>query len=133
MEKIFQILVVFALMLLLISWFIKGKDPRYRPYDYIMRIKPPLPESVAMGLVPAVFGEVIAGLPVEGQSDAVLTDAVNGLLFIYSNEGRLTIFRRNKQMQELAVPLQCTAIALDPADGKLYFETGGYLFVYGMI
>jgi hypothetical protein len=34
-------------------------------------------------------------------------------------------------MQWLSAPLNCTGMALDPLDGKLYLEAGGYLFVYG--
>jgi hypothetical protein len=67
--------------------------------------------------------------------DAFLLYTAAGLVFCYSAVGRLTIFRQAplRQLQELAVPLDCTAIAFDPGDERLYFEAGGYLFVYGPV
>jgi len=131
MDKIFQILVVLVLLMLLITRFIKGRDPRYRPYDYLRRFKPPLPPGVEERLVMAN-----AGAPegfVEGRVDLFIIDA--GLVFCYNAEGRLTIYRqegdRYKQKQELPVPLECTAMALDPAEGMLYFEVSGFIFLYG--
>ncbi|HEV2481373.1 MAG TPA: hypothetical protein VGS79_16990 [Puia sp.] len=131
MDKIFQILVVLALLMILVSRFIKGREPRFRPYEYIRRLKPPLP--------PDVEGRLIAALPgppeglAEGRVDMFISH--DGLVFCYNAEGRLTIYRREgdkyRQRQELPVPLDCIAMALDPADEKLYFETGGFLFAYG--
>jgi len=121
MDKIFQILAVFVVLLLVISRFIKGKEPRYRPYDYIKRFKPPLAPGVEERLIAAV-------------DDVLIYDAER-LRFSYDPEGRLTIYRLEgenyKQKQELSVPLDCTAMALDPADGKLYFEASGFIFMYG--
>jgi hypothetical protein len=150
MDKIFQILAVFALMMLIVRRFIKGREPRFHPYDYINRIKRPLPPVVAERLVSAVFRPAEEGgmslqgggefedrgrYPVEGGVDAFLLYAAGGLVFCYSAVGRLTIFRQTplRQVQELAVPLDCTAIAFDPDDERLYFETGGSLFVYGPV
>ena len=150
MEKIFQILAVFGLLMLIVRRFIKGREPRFHPYDFINRIKPPLAPEIAERLVPAVFrpaeeaevpmhdgGGFESGgrYPVEGGVDAYLLYAAGGLVFCYSAVGRLTIFRQAplRQLQELAVPLDCTAIAFDPGDERLYFEAGGYLFVYGPI
>ena len=138
MDKIFQILAVFALLMLIVRRFIKGREPRFHPYDYIDRFKPPLATDTAQRLVPATFAslEDRVRYPVEGEVDAFLFDQAGGLLFCYSAVGRLTIFRQlpgeaSRQVQELPVPLDCTAIAFDSADGKLYFEAGGFIFVYG--
>ena len=135
MDKIFQILVVLVLLMLLISRFIKGREPHYRPYDYIKRFTPPLPPGVEERLIAAVPGApegLGAGLA-EGIVDMFVV--AEGIVFCYGAVGRLTIFRmegeRYKQLQELPVPLQCTAMALDPADGTLYFEASGFLFAYG--
>lgn len=131
MDRIFQILVVLALVMLLVSRFIKGREPRYRPYEYIRRQKPPLPEGVEERLIPAVPG------PPEGFAEGRVDWAIDheGLVFCYNAEGRLTIYRREgdryKQKQELPVPLDCPAMALDPEDGKLYFEASGFIFLYG--
>ena len=131
MDKIFQILAVFVLLMLIISRFIRGKEPRYRPYDFIRRFKPPLSPDVEARLKVAVPGppdELAAGV-VEGEVDMYV--AYEGLVFCYSAEGRLTILHNWKVKQELPVPLDCVAMALDPADGKLYFEAGGFIFLYG--
>lgn len=131
MDKIFQILAVLVLLVLLISRFIRGREPRYQPYDHIKRFKPPLPPDVAARLVTAVAGT--PGEWVEGWVDLFISN--EGLVFCYSAEGRLTIYRqegdRYKQKQELPVPLDCIAMALDPTDEKLYFEAGGYIFQCG--
>jgi hypothetical protein len=137
MEKIFQILAVFALMMLVVRRFIKGREPRFHPYDYVSRIKPPLPPVVAERLVSAVFvlPDDRGRYPVEGGLDAFLLYPAGGLVFCYSAVGRLTIFRQAplRQLQELAVPLDCSAIAFDPGNERLYFEAGDALFVYGPV
>jgi len=134
MEKIFRILVVFVLLMVIISRFIRGREPAYRSYGYLTRRKPPLPAAIEQRLIPAVFGS--PEYPVGGDADAFLFDAASDLLFCYSSKGSLTIFRRRaedtyKEMQWLAVPLNCTALALDPQESRLYFEAEGSLFVYG--
>jgi hypothetical protein len=142
MEKVLQILVVFGLLMLVVSRFYREREPRFRPYDYLNRLKPPLPVGVEERLIAAVFGveegQERAGLDVEVDADAFLSDEDRRLLFCYSVVGRLVIYRQGskggyKQVQELAAPLDCTAMALDPEDGRLYFEVSGYLFVYGAV
>lgn len=131
MDRIFQILVVLALVMLLVSRFIKGREPRYRPYEYIRRQKPPLPEGMEERLIAGISG------PPEGFSEGRVDWSIDheGLVFCYNAEGRLTIYRREgekyRQKQELPVPLDCTAMALDPEDAKLYFEASGFIFLYG--
>ena len=134
MEKIFRILVVFVLLMVIVSRFIRGKEPAYRSYGYIKRGKPPLPAATEQRLIPAVFG--LSEYPGGGDADAFLFDAASNLLFCYSSKGSMTIFRRRaeetyKEMQWLAVPLNCTGLALDPVESRLYFEVEGSLFVYG--
>jgi hypothetical protein len=142
MEKVLQILIVFALLMLVVSRFFREREPRFRPYDYLNRLRPPLPAAVEQRLIAAVFGaeEAVEWVKpgVDGHADAVLFDADSRLLFSYSVVGRLVIYRRGakgkyRQVQELAAPLDCTAMALDPEDGKLYFESNDYLFVYGAV
>lgn len=124
MDRIFQILIVFGLMVLLMYRFIR-REPRWQPYDFRVRLRPPLAEEVETRL--------IAAISTNGEGYWLELD---NLLFIYQAEGSLTIFRRNpqgkvRQVQELAVPVNCTGMAMDPQDNELYFETGGYCFVYG--
>jgi hypothetical protein len=123
MEKVLQILAVFVLLAFVIHRVIKGREPAYRPYDYLTRLRPPLALELNQRLITAVF---------EGEpGNAVLADEVRQLDFAYHAEGSLTIFWRKKEMQWLAAPLNCTAMGLDPVDGRLYLEAGGYIFLYG--
>ena len=127
MEKILQIVAVFVVMALVIHRFIRGKEPAYRPYNYLTRLKPPVAAEVGQRLVAAVFDEGV---------DAFLVDETRQLSFTYGATGSLTIHRRRaegqlKEMQWLAAPLNCTGMALDPQEGRLYLEAEGYLFVYG--
>jgi len=145
MEKVLQILIVFVLLMVVVSRFFREREPRFRPYDYLNRLKPPLPAGVEERLIAAVFGAEegresygVEGDGAEGRADAFLSDVDSRLLFCYSVVGRLVIYRRllqggYKQVQELAAPLDCTGMALDPEDGRLYFEVSGYLFVYGAV
>lgn len=139
MDKIFRLGIVSLLLVLLIARFIRGRGKPYRSYDYLERLKPPLREEIAERLRPAVAGapDSVEEQAVEGSVDAFLYDEQSELLFCYSAVGRLTILRRSgrgryRPVQELSVPLNCTAMALDAQDGKLYFEAGGYWFVYGV-
>jgi len=128
MEKVLQIIAVFVLMTLIIHRMIRGREPRFRQYNYLTRLKPPLVAEIAQRLVTAVFEA--------GQADAIVIDEARQLLFSYSAVGSLTIHQRKeegqlKEMQWLAAPLDCTGMALDPVEGKLYLEASGFLFVYG--
>lgn len=131
MDRIFQILAVLVLLTLLVSRFIKGQEARFLPYDHIGRFRPPLPPGVEERLIMAIAGgpERLAA----GRVDMYI--AHDGLIFCYNAEGRLTIYaqegNRSRQKQELPAPLECTAMAIDPDDGKLYLEAGGYIFVLG--
>src|SRR6185437_235781 len=136
MDKIFRIGIVSLLLMLLIARFIRGRGKPYRPYDYLARLKPPISEEVAVRLRPATAGapEGLEAKAAEGGVDAYVYDDDNELLFCYSAAGRLTIFQRSNKgryryMQEISVPLECTAMGLDLQDGKLYFEAGGFWFV----
>ena len=126
MDKVFQILIVFGLVMLLIYRFIRGKAPQYLPFDFIMRLRPPLDAEVEQRL--------IAGEGVEEGYEL----ATEELFFSYRVTGSLTIYRRmaqgrNRQVQVMAAPLNCTAMAIDPAENKLYFEADSYIFVYGQV
>lgn len=131
MERIFQIVAVFILLTLFIHRWVKGREVHYRPYDFIRRIRPPLPEGVEERLIAATPGAPV-GLT-EARVDMFI--AHDGLVFCYGAEGRLTIYRqdgdRYRQRQELPVPLDSIAMAFDPADEKLYLEVSGFIFIYG--
>ena len=148
MEKILQIMAVFAVMMLVITLFFRGREARYRPYGYLRRMKPSLPEEVRQRLVAAITGPAMEDqrirFPVDGEADALLFDAETRLLFIYKASGSLVIYRQAgsqagqeagqdvyKEMQWLAAPLDCAGFYFDPDDKNLYFEAAGSLFVFG--
>ena len=123
MEKILQILAVFVLLALVIHRFIRGREPVYQPFDYLARLKPPLAAEISGRLLRAIIGD--------GEGDVVLADEARQLEFLYSAAGSLTIYWRTKERQWLAAPLNCTSMAIDTEDGRLYLEAEGYWFVYG--
>lgn len=127
MDKVLQILIVFGLVILVIYRFIRGKTPPFVPFDFVMRARPPLSVEVEQRLIP---GEGAGGEGYELETEEYL--------FSYRATGSLTIYRRltqgrTRQLQELAVPLNCSAMAIDPVESKLYFEADGYIFVYGQV
>ncbi|HVU97043.1 MAG TPA: hypothetical protein VHE34_17555 [Puia sp.] len=123
MEKVLQILAVFVLLALVVHRFIRGREPVYQPFDYLTRLKPPLAAAISDRLLRAVMGSA--------EGDVILTDEARQLEFLYSAAGSLTIYWRTKEMQWLAAPLNCTAMGIDPEEGRLYLEAEGYWFVYG--
>jgi len=65
-----------------------------------------------------------------------LWDEDSRMVLLYWLDGKLTINRRmaggrNRELQELAVPMDCTGIAWDPEEQKIYLEEDGDFFVYG--
>jgi len=123
MEKVLQILAVFVLLALVVHRMIKGREPVYQPFDYLTRLKPPLAAAISDRLLRAVMESA--------EREVILADEARQLEFLYSAAGSLTIYWRTKEMQWLAAPLNCTAVAIDPEEGRLYLEAEGYWFVYG--
>jgi hypothetical protein len=65
-----------------------------------------------------------------------LWDEDRRLLLLYWAEGKLVIYRRtaggrNRELQELAVPMDCTGLGWDPQERRIYLEEDGDWFVYG--
>ena len=138
MEKVLQILVVTGLLMLLIWRSIRGREERFRRFSYLVRVRPPLAEDIRRRLVVGVFGkmEEREGYAVPGEADGYLVDEESRLMFCYRVDGKLTVYLqtmegRIRELQELAVPMDCTGIAWDPEEWKIYLEEGGDLFVYG--
>ena len=138
MEKILQILAVFALLMLVVSRFIRERDSTFRRFGFLGRLKGGLQGGGEGGLMEGVFGpaEERQWLGVPDGVDAFLFDEGSRLLFCYTAEGRLTIYRRlaggvKRELQELSVPLDCSAMWWNPQDGKIFLEEGGEWFVYG--
>jgi len=138
MDKVLQILAVFALMVLVIWRSIHGREGRYRRFSFLGRRRPPLPEEVRRRLVDGIFGPDVGrgGLGVPDEVDGYLWDEDHRVVLFYCVDGKLTIFRRmaggrNRELQELAVPMDCSGMAWDPEEQRIYLQEGGDYFVYG--
>jgi hypothetical protein len=138
MEKILQILAVFALLMLVVARFIREREEKFRRFGFLGRLKGGLQGSGDGDLMEGVFGpaEERERLGVPDGMDAFLFDEGSRLLFCYTVEGRLTIYRRlaggvKRELQELSVPLDCSAMWWSPQDWKIFLEEGGDWFVYG--
>ncbi len=120
--------------MLLIWRGIRERDEQFRRFSYLARVRPPLEAEVTERLVNGVFGAEAYGIPVD--TDAFLLDEDSRMLLLYRLDGKLTINRRmaggrNRELQELAVPMDCTGLAWDPQERKIYLEEDGDWFVYG--
>jgi hypothetical protein len=138
MEKVLQILLVFGLLMLLIWRSIRPREEGFRRFSYLERWRPPLSEEVRMRLITGRFGlsqEAERALPgVPDNADAYLWDEDSGLMLCYFAEGKLTIYLRSghalRELQELSVPMDCTGMAWDAQERKVYLEEDGDWFVY---
>lgn len=125
MEKILQILAVFALLMLAVTRFIRGKEQRFREYVFSGRFTFPLSGDLYRDLLSAEVGEDViaadpenrlflrpgpentlvaadkktgvslASISVDASIDAVLFDPLTRLIYCYSLEGVLTILRQS--------------------------------------
>ena len=138
MEKVLQILAVFALLMLLVWRSIRGREERFSRFSYMARVRPPLSEEVRRRLVHGLLGpdgsREAFGVPDE--AEAFLWDEESRMLLLYWRDGKLTVYRRmaggrNRELQELAVPMDCSGIAWDPEERMIYLEEDGDFFVYG--
>jgi hypothetical protein len=138
MERVLQILAVAGLLMLLIWRSIRGREERFRRFSYLGRVRAPFPEDVRLRLVGGVFGmgagREAFGVPLE--AGAFLWDEESRILLLYWPDGKLTINGRmaggrNRELQELSVPMDCTGLGWDPLERKIYLEEDGDWFIYG--
>ncbi|HEV2354018.1 MAG TPA: hypothetical protein VGR89_07235 [Puia sp.] len=137
MEKVLQILLVTALLMLVIWRSIRGRDEWFRPWSYLVRVRAPLPESIGERLLTGTFGPAAVRMnhSVPDDADAWLLDEEHRILLCYRLDGKITIFRLGtpggkREFQEMSVPMDCSALAWDPEERKIYLEEGGYWYVY---
>jgi len=138
MERVLQILAVAGLLMFVIWRGIRGREERFRRFSYLGRARPPLADEVRQRMVLGVIGPAVEreayGVPLG--ADAFLADEDGRMVLVYWKDGKLTINRRmeggrNRELQELAVPLDCTGLGWDPLERRIYLEEGGDWFVYG--
>ena len=137
MEKVLQIVLVAALLMLVIWRSIRGREERFRRWSYLTRLREPLHESIRERLLTGIFGpdgdRVSYGVPED--ADAYLSDEERKILLCYRVDGKLTIYQTGprgwkREFQEMPAPMDCTGLAWDPEERKIYLEEGGYWYVY---
>src|SRR5579872_2569190 len=132
MEKVLQILLVAGLLMFVIWRSIRGKDEWFRRWSYQVRLRAPLPESTGGRLLTGTFGPGVERVnhAVPDDADAWLSDEDRRILLCYTMDGKMTIYRLGygggkREFQEMSVPMDCTALAWDPEERKIYLEEGG--------
>lgn len=123
MEKVFKILVVFVLLMLLIVYFIRSRERKFREYVFSHRIPDSRDVMDEMMLLDSVISH---------EGVATITDRDTGLIYVYHIHGMLTIFRQGsgKEMQRIAVPANGYFLSFDPVKEELYVHHEGEIYVY---
>jgi hypothetical protein len=123
MEKVFKILVVFVLLMLLIIYFIRSRERKFREYVFSHRIPDSRDVMDEMLLLDSIISH---------EGAATITDRDAGLVYVYHISGMLTIFRQGaqKEVQRLAVPANGYFLSFDPVKEELYLHHEGEIYVY---
>jgi len=123
MEKVFKILIVFVLLMLLIVYFIRSRERKFRDYVFSHRIPDSRDVMDEMLLLDSVISH---------EGTATITDRDAGLVYIYDIKGFLTILRQEslKEMQRLMVPANGYFLSFDPVKEELYLHYEGEIYVY---
>ena len=136
MVKIFQLLTVFILLMLVVTWFFRSREFVFREYIFSHLAKYPLSPDISRRLLFAVMAPTGGvDLPVEGEPDVLqVFDEETGLVFRCRTGGagilEVVDAKTGEIMQSLAAPTGITLLALDPEDKKLYMESEGSVFVF---
>ena len=123
MEKILKIIIVFALLMFLITYFIRSRERKFREYTFSHRI----PDTPPTEDEPEGFSSVISH-----QGIATITDPAAGLEYNYSIDGMLTIYRQGslKALQRLTVPKDGYYLSLDPIKDEIHLHHEGEIYIY---
>jgi len=137
MVKIFQLVTVFILLMLVVTWFFRSRDFVFREYVFSHRARYPLPPDISRRLLSVVVVPRVGEQDPrpEGESEIPhIIDEETGLIFRCGPDGAGMLEIVNGQtgeiMQSLAAPTGITLLALDPEDKKLYVESGESVFVF---
>lgn len=126
MEKIFKIIIVFLLLTLLIVWFTRSRDRKFREYVFSHR----LPETPPTEDEAEILSSVISH-----QGIATITDAAAGYDYNYTVDGVLTIYRQGslKALQRLETPKDAYYLTVDPVKDEIHLHHEGEIYVYRRI
>jgi hypothetical protein len=135
MVKIFQLLTVFILLMLVVTWFFRSRDFAFREYIFSHRARYPLSPDISRRLLSVIVTPRVGDRSAEAEQPAPhLIDEETGLIFRCGPDetGTLEIVRveTGEIMQSLAAPTGITLLALDPEDKKLYMESEGSIYVF---
>ena len=122
MEKIIKILIVFALLIFIISRFIRSRDRKFREYVFSHRI-PDVPDADE----PEGFSSIISH-----EGIASITDPAAGIVYNYTVDGMLTLYRQGsiKALQRLPVPSDAYYLSIDPIKEEIYLHHEGEVYIY---
>lgn len=122
MEKIIKILIVFALLMFIISRFIRSRDRKFREYVFSHRI-PDVPDSDE----PEGFASIISH-----EGIASITDPAAGIVYNYTVDGVLTIYRQGsiKALQRFTVPPDAYYLSIDPIKEEIHLHHEGEVYIY---
>ncbi|HEY4064085.1 MAG TPA: hypothetical protein VGM30_19395 [Puia sp.] len=114
MEKIFQILVVFALIMVLVTRFIRGKEQKFREYSFFGRFSFPMSGDLYRELLSVPMGM--------GEGMVAAADPENRLLFRPGPENSLVIAdeRTGEPVASVALEESADALLFDPMTRLLY-------------
>jgi hypothetical protein len=147
MEKIFQILIVFALMIFAITWFIRGRERKYREYSFSGRFTFPLSGDWSRDLITVAVvrpGERdVVALQAPGEEGDVVTGAEKDVLTV-TEEARSAVdaenhlfFRRGRdktlEIVDEANGVLAGTVALEWSADAILFDPGSRLIFCGSV
>lgn len=117
MEKIFQILAVFAVLMVAVNWYIRGKEPRFREYVFAGRFTFPLSGDYHRQLLTTTLI-----LPEDNELVPGAADATNRLVFRVNGGRNLLVTDEATGDLLMGIPLDASADAVlfDPATRMVY-------------
>jgi len=123
MEKIFKILIVFLLLILLILYFIRSRERKFREFVFSHRI----PETPPAEDEPELLSSIISH-----QGIAAITDVAAGYEYNYTVDGVLTIYRQGslKALQRLAAPADAYYLTVDPVKEEIHLHHEREIYIY---
>jgi hypothetical protein len=123
MEKILQILAVFALLMLVITWFFRDREFKLRDYIFSYRFRGSLPTGIRQRMLSGAVSPVEEGEPVQ------VTDHENGLVFRRGPD----MVRALEIADEQTGLIISTTEIIDTVDAILFDPATRLIYCYGAL
>jgi hypothetical protein len=123
MEKILQILAVFALLMLVITWFFRDREFKLRDYVFSYRFRGSLPTGIRQRMLSGAVSPLEEGEPVQ------VTDHENGLVFRRGPD----MARALEIADEQTGLIISTTELIDTVDAILFDPATRLIYCYGAI